>query len=145
MHVRGDNLWKTGAEWGTSLKKPILFQCMDIDSAHGYLLLSLAHECKTRDAFQNANTGRGVSKFYNYSSDKYVCLSKVLGLIRVPWTFCSLLKDKSVITVEVKFIVSVEAWIAGTVGKFYMIWIILCYSFNSCKMLYLSVVCNIAV
>ena len=42
MHVRCDNLQKTGAEGETILGQPILFECMGISA------LSPAHECEMK-------------------------------------------------------------------------------------------------
>ena len=42
MHVRCDDLYKTGADWGNILGQPMLFECMFI------CLLSPAHESEMR-------------------------------------------------------------------------------------------------
>ena len=42
MHVRCDNLYKTGADRGAILGQPMLFECM------GIYVLSPAHESKMR-------------------------------------------------------------------------------------------------
>ena len=42
MHVRCDNLYKTGADRGSILGQPMLFECM------GICVLSPAHESETR-------------------------------------------------------------------------------------------------
>ena len=42
MHVRCDNLYKTGADGGSILGSPMPFECM------GICVLSPAHECEMR-------------------------------------------------------------------------------------------------
>ena len=42
MHVRRNSQYKTGADRGTILGQPILFECMDI------CVLSPVHECEMR-------------------------------------------------------------------------------------------------
>ena len=42
MHVRCDNQYKSGADGGTILGQPMLFECMSI------CVLSPAHECELR-------------------------------------------------------------------------------------------------
>ena len=42
MHVRCDNQYKTGADGGTALGQPMLFECM------GICILSPAHESEMR-------------------------------------------------------------------------------------------------
>ena len=43
MHIRCDNQYKTGADGGTILGQPMLFECMDV------CVLSPAHESEMND------------------------------------------------------------------------------------------------
>ena len=72
MHVRCDNQYNTGADWGNILGQPMLFQCMVI------CVLSPAHECEMRGSLVYLLIVKYLSMLFKFSHS-------VLGSTALSW------------------------------------------------------------